>query len=116
MYCTMTPISSMWPSSMIVTAPPALTSAMLLPATSTLTFSAKVSASARQARAAAVSNPEGAGASRRRFRKVTEDGLSIGDGREGGAVDTDANPSPPLGGQEVCATRMEAAMQLRSLV
>ena len=34
MYWTMTPISSMWPSSMIVGEPPGLTSAMLLPATS----------------------------------------------------------------------------------
>ena len=37
-----TPISSMWPSSMIVGEPPGLISAMLLPATSVVTRSAKV--------------------------------------------------------------------------
>ena len=37
----------------------------------------KVLASARHTRAAAVSNPDGAGASSRRFRNVIEDGLSI---------------------------------------
>ena len=57
--------------------PPAFTSAMLFPATSADTLSAKVLASARQTRAATVSNPEGAGVSSRRFRKAIEDGLSI---------------------------------------
>ena len=42
MYWTITPISSMWPSSMIVGEPPGLISAMLLPATSVVTRSAKV--------------------------------------------------------------------------
>src|SRR6476646_7063720 len=78
MYWTMTPISSMCPSSMIVGEPPGFTSAMLLPATSDDTLSANVSASARQARAATASKPEGAGASSSRLRKETADGLSIG--------------------------------------
>ena len=77
MYWTMTPISSMWPSSMMVGDPPGFTSAMLLPATSTVTPAAKVSASVRHTRAAAVSKPDGAGASRRRLRKPREDGLII---------------------------------------
>jgi hypothetical protein len=65
---------------MIVGEPPALTSAMLLPATSVETLSANALASVRQTRAATVSNPEGAGASSRRLRNAMEDGLSIGGG------------------------------------
>src|SRR5687768_2787709 len=86
MYWMMTPISSICPSSMIVGEPPAFTSAMLLPATSVVTLSAKVPASVRQARAATVSNPDGAGASSRRFRKAIEDGLSIGTWGVGEAI------------------------------
>jgi hypothetical protein len=44
---------------MIVGEPPGFTSAMLFPATSVVTLSAKVPASVRQTRAATVSNPEG---------------------------------------------------------
>src|SRR5690349_7557640 len=84
MYWTITPISSMWPSSMIVGEPPGFTSAMLFPATSADTLSAKVSASARHARAAAASYPDGGGASSRRLRKETADGLSIGTGEKVG--------------------------------
>ena len=76
MYWTMTPISSMWPSSMIVGEPPGFTSAMLLPATSVVT-SAKARASSRQTRAGADSNPEGPGVSSRRLRKAIEDSESM---------------------------------------
>src|SRR3982751_4557352 len=67
----MTPISSMWPASMIVGDPPGFTVAMLLPATSPRT-SANDRASSRQTRAGAVSKPDGPGVSRRRFRKASE--------------------------------------------
>src|SRR3954467_8053624 len=77
MYCTMIPISSTWPSSMIVGEPPGLISAMLLPATSVVTRSANVEASSRQTRAAGPSKPDGAGVSSRRLRNAREDGLSI---------------------------------------
>src|ERR1700754_2311865 len=77
MYCTINPISSMWPSSMIVGDPPGLISAMLLPATSVVTFSANVAASSRQTRAAGASKPEGAGVSNKRFKKASEDGLNM---------------------------------------
>jgi hypothetical protein len=59
-----------------------------------VTFSAKVAASVRQTRAAAVSNPEGAGASSRRLRKAIEDGLSIEWGMEVKRFRTDANATP----------------------
>src|ERR1700738_4675866 len=52
---------------------------MLLPVTSTDTLCANCSASARQARDAAVSKPDGAGASSKRFRKASDEGLIIGD-------------------------------------
>ena len=58
--------------------PPGLISAMLLPATSVVTWSVKVAASSRHTRAAGPSNPDGAGVSSSRFRKASEDGLSIG--------------------------------------
>src|SRR6188508_1594790 len=77
MYCTISPISSMWPSSMMVGDPFGFTSAMLLPATSVVTRSAKVDASSRQTRDAGPSNPDGAGVSNRRFKNASEDGLSI---------------------------------------
>jgi hypothetical protein len=77
MYWMITPISSMWPSSMIVGAPPGFTSAMLFPATSVVTFANEL-ASVRHTRAATVSNPEGAGASSRRLRNAMEGWLSIG--------------------------------------
>src|SRR5512143_1641764 len=80
MYCTISPISSIWPSSIIVGDPLGLTSAMLLPATSLVTFSAKVDASSRQTRAAGPSNPDGPGVSSRRLRKASEDGLNINRG------------------------------------
>src|SRR5256714_12900210 len=67
----------MCPSSMLVGGPRGFTWAILFPATSAVTLSAKVSASARHVRAATVSKPEGAGASSRRFRKAMEDELSI---------------------------------------
>ncbi len=77
MYWTITPISSMWPSSMIVGEPPGLISAMLLPATSVVTRSANVAASSRQTRAAGPSKPDGAGVSSNRLRNASEDGLSM---------------------------------------
>src|SRR5213596_2946181 len=76
MYWAMRPISSMWPSSMMVGEPLGFTSAMLLPATSPVTFSANVPASSRQTRAAGPSKPDGAGESRRRLRNASEAGLS----------------------------------------
>src|ERR1043165_521955 len=84
-YWTITPISSMWPSSMIVGPPLGLTSAMLLPATSEVTTSAKVPASSRQTRAAGPSKPDGPGVSSRRFRNASEDEESTGNvGRKEG--------------------------------
>src|SRR5829696_6119670 len=77
MYCTIRPISSMCPSSMIVGEPSGFTSAMLLPATSDCTLTAKLSASRRQCRAAVSSKPEGAGESSSRFRNARDEGLSI---------------------------------------
>src|SRR5512143_2153661 len=77
MYCTMSPISSMCPSSMIVGEPPALTSAMLFPATSLVTLSANLAASSRQTRAAGASKPEGPGVSSRRLRNAMEDALNM---------------------------------------
>src|SRR5262245_65601299 len=62
---------------MIVGEPPGLISAMLLPATSPVTFVADVDASSRHTLAAGPSNPEGAGVSSRRFRNASEDGLSM---------------------------------------
>src|SRR6266542_518400 len=66
-----TPISSMWPASMMVGLPPALTSAMLLPATSAVTL-AKLLAYLRQSFAGALSKPEGPGVSRSDLRKVSD--------------------------------------------
>src|ERR1041385_5813303 len=83
MYCTMTPISSMWPSSRIVGEPPGFTSAMLLPVTSVVTL-ANEAASSRQTRAAGPSKPEGAGVSSNRLRKASEDVLSIAGAEDGG--------------------------------
>src|SRR5512133_3897675 len=77
MYCTISPISSIWPSSMIVGDPPGLTSAMVLPATSLVTLSANVDASSRQTRAAGASKPDGPGVSSKRLRNASEDGLNI---------------------------------------
>src|SRR3954462_8503622 len=79
----------MCPSSMIVGEPPGLISAMLLPATSVVTRSAKVDASSRQRRAAGPSNPAGAGVSSQRFRKASEDGVSM----ERGLVSEQASSS-----------------------
>src|SRR5688500_17187589 len=76
MYVTMMPISSMWPASMIVGAPPALTTAMLLPATSQDT-SAKARASLRHTLAGADSNPDGPGVSSSRLRKAVDDSVSM---------------------------------------
>ncbi len=67
----MTPISSIWPASMIVGRPLAFTSAMLLPCTSAVTL-ANVDAYFRQSFAGALSKPDGPGVSRRLFRKVSD--------------------------------------------
>ena len=69
MWVIWSPISSMWPASITRGEPSGLTSAKELPLTSTLTRSAKVSASARHTRAGRTSNPEGPAASSRRSRK-----------------------------------------------
>src|SRR5579862_4613217 len=71
----MRPISSMWPASMIVGEPAALTVAMLVPARSART-SAKVRARSRHSWAGAVSNPDGPGVSRSVLRNVTASGES----------------------------------------
>src|SRR3954464_5534401 len=93
MYWTMTPISSMCPSSMIVGLPFGFTSAMLLPATSDVTTSANVLASSRQTRAAGPSKPDGPGVSSRRLRNASEDveskGLGTGDQGLAGGLATD---------------------------
>jgi hypothetical protein len=62
---------------MMVGEPPGLISAMLLPATSVVTFSAKLDASSRHTRPAGPSKPDGAGVSSNRFRNASEDGLSM---------------------------------------
>ena len=91
---------------MIVGEPPGFTSAMLFPATSLETLSAKVLASVRQTRAAAVSKPEGAGVSSRRLRNATEEGLSIvargkGARRSGWEPgDRESNASPAVAAKE----------------
>src|SRR5690349_7695736 len=77
MYWTMRPISSRWPSSMIVGEPCGFTSAMQLPATSVLTCFVNRAASSRQRRPAAASYPDGPGVSSKRFRKVMEDGFNM---------------------------------------
>src|SRR3954467_5715721 len=84
MYWTMTPISSMCPSSMIVGLPLGFTSAMLLPATSEVTTSANALASSRQTRAAGPSKPEGPGVSSRRLRNASDDGESTGGEKRAG--------------------------------
>jgi len=76
MYVMMTPISSMWPASMMVGEPSPLTTARLLPATSFVT-SANGRASSRQMFAGADSNPDGPGVSRRRFRNPMEESESM---------------------------------------
>src|SRR5688572_28403603 len=70
MYWMIKPISSMWPSIMIVGWPPGFTVARLLPATSVVTSAANVDASSRQMRAAGASNPDGPGVSRRRMMNL----------------------------------------------
>src|SRR5687768_11648793 len=77
MYCTITPISSMWPSTRIVGLPFGLTSAMQLPATSAVTRSANFSASPRQVRPASVSKPDGPGASSNCLRNAMASLVSI---------------------------------------
>src|SRR5258708_7544316 len=67
---------------MIVGLPFGFTSAMLLPATSEVTVSAKVFASSRQTRAAGPSNPDGPGVSSNRFRNASDEGESTGDACE----------------------------------
>src|SRR5258708_16241358 len=64
---------------MIVGLPLGFTSAMLLPATSEVTVSAKVFASSRQTRAAGPSNPDGPGVSSNRFKNASDEGESTGD-------------------------------------
>src|SRR5258708_2828863 len=64
---------------MIVGLPLGFTSAMLLPATSEVTVSAKVFASSRQTRAARPSNPDGPRVSSNRFRHASDEGESTGD-------------------------------------
>src|SRR5260221_3649905 len=76
MYVTITPISSMWPASMIVGVPSVFTSAMLLPATSPRTLE-NFAASSRQTFAGADSNPEGPGVSSSLCRKPSESSLNI---------------------------------------
>src|SRR5687767_10515276 len=66
----------MWPASMIVGLPCPFTSAMLLPATSPLTF-ANWRAWSRQTLAGADSKPEGPGVSSSFFRNVIDSGENI---------------------------------------
>src|SRR4051812_28398295 len=80
---------------MIVGDPPGLISAMLLPATSVVTRSAKLEASSRHTRAAGPSKPDGAGVSSKRFRKASEDGLSMWPGRETGGGSGEAAIASP---------------------
>src|SRR3954462_5179836 len=68
---------------MIVGPPRGFTSAMLLPATSVVTESAKVDASSRHTRAAGPSYPDGPGVSSRRFRNARDDGESTASGMRG---------------------------------
>src|SRR5215208_677957 len=76
MYVMMSPISSMWPASMMVGDPPGLTTARLLPVTSFVT-SANARASSRHTLAGADSKPEGPGVSSSRLRNAIEDSESM---------------------------------------